>query len=57
MLMRVLTLLAFALAACAGIPDERARIVGTWKIVSQWNPAPIYGNRITRGVLLWERER
>jgi hypothetical protein len=27
------------------------------EIVTQWNPAPIFNNRVTRGVLLWERER
>jgi len=27
------------------------------EIVTQWNPAPMYNNRVTRGVLVWERER
>lgn len=27
------------------------------EIVSQWGPAPIYDNRVVRGVLLWEREK
>lgn len=30
---------------------------GQLRILTQWNPAPIYDNRVTRGVLVWERER
>lgn len=27
------------------------------EIITQWNPAPLYNNRVTRGVLVWEREK
>lgn len=30
---------------------------GQLRILTQWNPAPIYDNRVARGVLVWERER
>jgi hypothetical protein len=30
---------------------------GQLRILTQWNPAPLYDNRVTRGVLVLERER
>ena len=30
---------------------------GLLRIVTQWNPAPLYDNRVARGVLVLERER
>lgn len=30
---------------------------GQLRIITQWNPSLLYDNRVTRGVLVWERER